>query len=92
AGEVGFRAAGDIAQTMQDRAMTDLASARASGDAAAEADALERLNSWNDGGTSKTLLHGITGAAVAALGGAMRFPAPQELPRPRKQSRPWLTT
>ncbi|WP_274509748.1 hemagglutinin repeat-containing protein [Xanthomonas campestris] len=69
AGEIGFRVAGDLASSMQERAALDLASARATGDKAAEADALARINSWGDGGTSKVLLHGLTGAAVAALGG-----------------------
>nr|WVL54479.1 hemagglutinin repeat-containing protein [Xanthomonas nasturtii] len=69
AGEIGFRVAGDLASSMQERAALDLASARASGDKAAEADALARINSWGDGGVNKVLLHGLTGAAVAALGG-----------------------
>ncbi|NJC48605.1 UNVERIFIED_ORG: filamentous hemagglutinin [Xanthomonas campestris] len=69
AGEIGFRMAGDLASRMQERAALDLASARATGDKAAEADALARRNSWGDGGANKVLLHGLTGAAVAALGG-----------------------
>ncbi|MGV7182471.1 two-partner secretion domain-containing protein [Xanthomonas axonopodis] len=69
AGEIGFRVAGDLASSMQERAALDLASARATGDKAAETDALARVNSWSDGGVSKVLLHGLTGAAVAALGG-----------------------
>ncbi|MBB5865793.1 filamentous hemagglutinin [Xanthomonas arboricola] len=69
AGEIGFRMAGDLASSMQERAALDLASARATGDKAAEADALARRKSWGDGGANKVLLHGLTGAAVAALGG-----------------------
>lgn len=68
AGEVGFRAAGDMAAAMQKQALIDLATARAEGDTGAENDALARLQSWSDGGTNKTILHGLTGAAVAALG------------------------
>ncbi|WP_425479151.1 hemagglutinin repeat-containing protein [Pseudoxanthomonas composti] len=70
AGQVWFRAAGDLAAQMQQRALEDFATAQANGDAAAEADALARLNSWSESGTNKTLLHGLTGAAVAALGGS----------------------
>ncbi|MBD7923456.1 two-partner secretion domain-containing protein [Xanthomonas bonasiae] len=69
AGEVGFRVAGDVAVAMQHKAQTDLAQAQAAGDQAGIDDALSRLASWGDGGTAKTLLHGVTGAAVAALGG-----------------------
>ncbi|MCC4604438.1 hemagglutinin repeat-containing protein [Xanthomonas campestris] len=69
AGEIGFRVAGDIASSMQERAEIDLASARATGDKLAEADALTRINSWSDVGINKVLLHGLAGAAVGALGG-----------------------
>lgn len=43
--------------------------ARANGDAEAEADALRRISQWGEGGRNKVLLHGLTGAAVAALSG-----------------------
>ncbi|MGN6322893.1 MAG: hemagglutinin repeat-containing protein [Dyella sp.] len=52
AGQVGMRAAGDIAQYMASQATNDA-------DRAA----------WNDGGINKTMLHGLVGAATAALGG-----------------------
>jgi len=69
AGEVGFTAVGDFATMQQRKAADDLVAAQDSGDKAAEADAKARLDSWSDGGTNKTLLHGMTGAAAAALGG-----------------------
>ncbi|WP_185814554.1 hemagglutinin repeat-containing protein [Xanthomonas sp. SS] len=69
ASEVGFRTAGNVAEYMQHRAQDDLKQAQASGDQAEIDEALSRIASWGDGGTAKTLLHGVTGAAVAALGG-----------------------
>jgi len=55
AGYVGMRAAGTLAERMY-------AQAEANGDEKAMA-------AWRDGGTSKMLLHGLVGAATAALGG-----------------------
>lgn len=66
AGEIGFRVVGDVASAMYQKAQLDLASAP---DEASKAQALARLEAWSDGGTNKILLHGLTGAAVAALGG-----------------------
>ncbi|WP_372380320.1 hemagglutinin repeat-containing protein [Xanthomonas sp. NCPPB 1062] len=66
AGEIGFRVAGDVASAMYQKAQLDLASAP---DEASKAQALARLDAWSDGGTNKILLHGLTGAAIAALGG-----------------------
>uniref|UniRef100_UPI00066FEA15 hemagglutinin repeat-containing protein n=1 Tax=Frateuria defendens TaxID=2219559 RepID=UPI00066FEA15 len=67
--QVGMRAAGDIAYAMQKQAAADMATAHANGDTAAEVDAQARLAAWSDGGTDKALLHGLVGAATAALGG-----------------------
>ncbi|MBB4709842.1 filamentous hemagglutinin [Xanthomonas arboricola] len=66
AGEIGFRVVGDVASAMYQKAQLDLASAP---DEASKAQALARLEAWSDGGTNKILLHGLTGAAIAALGG-----------------------
>ncbi|WP_372372370.1 hemagglutinin repeat-containing protein [Xanthomonas sp. NCPPB 1638] len=66
AGAIGFRAAGDVASAMYQKAQLDLASAP---DQVSKAQALARLEAWSDGGTNKILLHGLTGAAIAALGG-----------------------
>jgi filamentous hemagglutinin len=67
AGYVGMRAAGDLAKYEHDKAQADwLAAPQGS---AAEADASARLEQWSDGGTYKTLLHGLVGAATAELGG-----------------------
>jgi len=66
AAQVGFTAAGDISVAMYDRARQDAANATNDEDRAA---ALARMESWSEGGTNKTILHGMTGAAVAALGG-----------------------
>lgn len=52
AGQVGMRAAGDIASYEANHATTD-----------------EEQKSWQDGGANKVLLHGLVGAATAALGG-----------------------
>ena len=52
AGQVGMRAAGDIANDMAKQATTP-----------------EEQATWSDGGTNKILLHGLVGAATAALGG-----------------------
>jgi len=66
AGEVGFRVAGDVASVMQRKAQADLLTAP---DEETRKEAQSRLEAWSDGGTNKVLLHGLTGAAVAALGG-----------------------
>ncbi|MCW0436732.1 hypothetical protein NB723_001696 [Xanthomonas sacchari] len=66
AGEVGFRVAGDVASAMQLKAQQDLINAP---DEETRKAAQARLESWSDGGANKILLHGLTGAAVAALGG-----------------------
>ncbi|PPU46467.1 filamentous hemagglutinin [Xanthomonas arboricola] len=66
AGEIGFRVVGDVASAMYQKAQLDLASAP---DEASKAQALARLDAWSDGGTNKILLHGLTGAAIAAFGG-----------------------
>jgi filamentous hemagglutinin len=52
AGQVGMRAAGDIAHYMANHATTP-----------------EEQAAWSDGGSNKILLHGLVGAATAALGG-----------------------
>ncbi|MGX5732278.1 hemagglutinin repeat-containing protein [Pseudoxanthomonas beigongshangi] len=91
AGEVGFRAAGDIAQAMtreHDRAQLQARAAEAvlnnpnatPEDRVHARQLLEQANSvltatqsqyalWKDGGTGKTLLHAVTGALVAGMGG-----------------------
>ena len=69
AGEVGYRVAGTLAGRLQREAAEDLIQARANGDAQAEADALSRLENWSDGGSYRAVLHGLTGAVVASLGG-----------------------
>ncbi|UYK88827.1 hemagglutinin repeat-containing protein [Xanthomonas sacchari] len=66
AGEVGFRVAGDVASAMQLKAQQNLINAP---DEETRKAAQARLESWSDGGVNKILLHGLTGAAVAALGG-----------------------
>lgn len=67
ASEVGFRAAGDVSDALQKRAVQKLIDA--GNDPAAQAAALADIASWSDGGTNKAILHGLTGALVAALGG-----------------------
>jgi filamentous hemagglutinin len=52
AGQVGMRAAGDIASYMANHVTTE-----------------QEQKAWSDGGANKTLLHGLVGAATAALGG-----------------------
>lgn len=69
AGAIGFRAAGDIASNMQQRALSEYATAYSTNNPQGMADAQAKMDSWADGGLNKTLLHGLTGAAVAALGG-----------------------
>ncbi|WP_274348785.1 two-partner secretion domain-containing protein [Xanthomonas campestris] len=69
AGAIGFRAAGDIASSMQQRALSEYATAYNTNDSQGMAEAQAKMDSWADGGGNKTLLHGLTGAAVAALGG-----------------------
>ncbi|WP_244875198.1 hemagglutinin repeat-containing protein, partial [Xanthomonas cannabis] len=69
AGAIGFRAAGDIASSMQQRALSEYATAYSTNNTQGMADAQAKMDSWADGGLNKTLLHGLTGAAVAALGG-----------------------
>ncbi|QWN08360.1 hemagglutinin [Xanthomonas citri pv. fuscans] len=69
AGEIGFRAAGDIASSMQQRALSEYATAYSTNNPQGMADAQAKMDSWADGGLNKTLIHGLTGAAVAALGG-----------------------
>ncbi|MCT8280617.1 hemagglutinin repeat-containing protein [Xanthomonas translucens] len=66
AGEVGFRVAGDVASVMQRKAQADVLNAP---DEETRKEAQSRLEAWSDGGTNKVLLHGLTGAAIAALGG-----------------------
>ncbi|CTP93508.1 hemagglutinin/hemolysin-like protein [Xanthomonas translucens pv. poae] len=66
AGEVGFRVAGDVASVMQRKAQADVLNAP---DEETKKEAQSRLEAWSDGGTNKVLLHGLTGAAIAALGG-----------------------
>jgi filamentous hemagglutinin len=65
---VGMRTAGTIADKMYTDAASDLVAARKRGDTAAEADAQARMATWDAGGTNKTILHGVVGAATAALG------------------------
>ncbi|WLA12305.1 hemagglutinin repeat-containing protein [Xanthomonas translucens] len=66
AGEVGFRVSGDVASVMQRKAQADVLNAP---DEETRKEAQSRLEAWSDGGTNKVLLHGLTGAAIAALGG-----------------------
>ncbi|WP_369935200.1 hemagglutinin repeat-containing protein [Xanthomonas tesorieronis] len=66
ASEVGFRVAGDVASVMQRKAQQDLLDAT---DEESRKAAQVRLESWSDGGANKILLHGLAGAAIAALGG-----------------------
>jgi filamentous hemagglutinin len=66
AGQVGFRAAGDIATAMQRNAVNDLTNATNEEEQQA---ALTRLEQWSDGGAYRAILHGATGAVVASLGG-----------------------
>ncbi|HHA2365956.1 TPA: hemagglutinin repeat-containing protein [Stenotrophomonas maltophilia] len=68
-GEIGFKAVGNLASRKSAQAKVDLEVARANGDAEAEADALRRISEWGESGRNKVLLHGLTGAAVAALSG-----------------------
>nr|WP_312108601.1 hemagglutinin repeat-containing protein [Stenotrophomonas indicatrix] len=68
-GQIGFLAAGNLAERKRAQASADLEIARANGDAESEADALRRIDQWGEGGRNKVLLHGLTGAAVAALSG-----------------------
>ncbi|MFB5205960.1 hemagglutinin repeat-containing protein [Stenotrophomonas sp. 3diitr2024] len=68
-GEIGFKAVGNLASKKSAHAKVDLEVARANGDAEAEADALRRISEWGESGRNKVLLHGLTGAAVAALSG-----------------------
>jgi len=66
AAKIGFQMAGGLAEIKQQQAMQDLANATTEEEKQA---AQARIDSWSDGGTSKVVLHGMTGAAVAALGG-----------------------
>ncbi|MFG6085747.1 hemagglutinin repeat-containing protein [Stenotrophomonas indicatrix] len=68
-GAIGFEVIGNLAANKTAQANADLEVARANGDAEAEADALRRIEQWGEGGRNKVLLHGVTGAAVAALSG-----------------------
>ncbi|WP_317618035.1 hemagglutinin repeat-containing protein [Stenotrophomonas maltophilia] len=68
-GEIGFKAVGNLASKKSAQAKVDLEVARANGDVEAEADALRRISEWGESGRNKVLLHGLTGAAVAALSG-----------------------
>lgn len=68
-GAIGFEVIGNLAANKTAQANADLEVARANGDAEAEADALRRIEQWGEGGRNKVLLHGLTGAAVAALSG-----------------------
>ncbi|GLQ91262.1 hemagglutinin repeat-containing protein [Dyella acidisoli] len=68
AGQVGMTAVGDIAYIMQKQAAENLAQASKSGDQAAITSAQTNLQAWSDGGADKVLLHGLVGAATAALG------------------------
>ncbi|SLM24206.1 hemagglutinin repeat-containing protein [Stenotrophomonas indicatrix] len=68
-GAIGFEVIGNLAANKTAQANADLEVARANGDAEAEADALRRIEQWGEGGRNKVLLHGLTGAAVAALRG-----------------------
>ena len=84
-GEIGFKAVGNLASRRVPR-QVDLEVARANGDAEAEADALRRISEWGESGRNKVLLHGLTGAAVAALSGgdisgALRVPPVPRWPR-----------
>lgn len=83
-GAIGFQVVGNLAANKSSQAKADLEVARANGDAEAEADALRRISQWGEGGRNKVLLHGLTGAAVAALssgdiGGAAAGAAGSEL-------------
>ncbi|MGO1003638.1 hemagglutinin repeat-containing protein [Lysobacter sp. CA196] len=67
--QVGMQVSGTLADKMQQDAVADLRAAEAAGDQSAINAATTRLNSWSDGGTNKALLHGMTAAAAAVLGG-----------------------
>src|SRR5699024_8753109 len=69
AGYVGMRMAGDIAEYEQRQAVNDLINAKSQNDPRAEAEAQAKLANWDDGGKYTTALHGMIGAATAALGG-----------------------
>ncbi len=68
-GEVGFKAAGDLAGSKRGEAERDRDAALASGDLTAAAEAQQCVDAWDDSGSNKVLLHELIGAAVAALGG-----------------------
>lgn len=68
-GQMGFEAAGDLAASRRAQAQAALASAQANGNAQGIAEATAQLEAWSEGGRNKVLLHGLTGAAVAALSG-----------------------
>ena len=83
AGDVAFRAVGDLAAAQQraawqegEQALAELQEAEATGDPQAIAVAQERLAgaeqkfaSWSDGSANKTALHAMAGALMASLGG-----------------------
>ncbi|WP_394003239.1 hemagglutinin repeat-containing protein [Luteimonas sp. WGS1318] len=73
AGQVGFQLAGDLSAHMRDRASAELEAAQVSGDPSAIEAAQKKVNAWSEGGYGKTVLHGVTGAAMAALGGGDAF-------------------
>ncbi len=68
-GQMGLEAAGDLAANRRAQAQAALASATATGNAQGIAEATAQLEAWSEGGRNKVLLHGLTGAAVAALSG-----------------------
>ncbi|UXL27932.1 hemagglutinin repeat-containing protein [Stenotrophomonas maltophilia] len=87
-GEIGFKAVGNLASKKSAQAKVDLEVARANGDVEAEADALRRISEWGESGRNKVLLHGLTGAAVAALSGGDiggQLQVPRVLRWPRRQ-------
>jgi filamentous hemagglutinin len=67
AAEVGFRTAGTVSEKMRESAIKELIAAGNDPEAIQAAQA--KVDAWSDGGTSKALLHGLTGAIAAALGG-----------------------
>ena len=67
AAELGFKTAGTVAEKMRNSAIEELIAA--GNDPEAQKAAQAKIDTWSEGGTGKALLHGLTGALTAALGG-----------------------
>ena len=68
-GQVGMTAVGDVSVWMQQRAKEDYRNALKNNDTVGMSNADAAFKAWSDGGMAKTLLHGLVGAGIAALGG-----------------------